>query len=68
MHRDEMVDFLIDEDIDFIMKEAANDVFELLASYLGSGFKGYGNFTDEELETEVKQREEIRKIKRRGVA
>jgi hypothetical protein len=29
---------------------------ELLRTYLEDGFKGYGNFTDEELVAEVKER------------
>lgn len=62
MHRDEMMELLIDQDIDFIMKEAANDDYELLASYLSAGFRGYENFTDAELAAECKQREDILSI------
>ena len=57
MNRDEMVDFLIDSDFKYIM-ECANGP-ELLDSYLGFGFKGYHNFTDDELRYEVAQREEM---------
>jgi hypothetical protein len=55
MDRDEMVDFLIDSDFHYIM-ECGNGP-ELLDSYLGFGFKGYHNFTLDELRYEVAQRE-----------
>ena len=48
MDREEMVDSLIDSDIDYIMADAAQDDYSLLAAYLDTGFKGYSNFTDEE--------------------
>ena len=57
MDREEMIDFLIDSDFRYIM-ECANGP-ELLDSYLGFGFKGYQNFTDDELRYEVAQREEM---------
>lgn len=57
MDREEMIDFLIDSDFTYIM-ECANGP-ELLDSYLGFGFKGYRNFTDDELRYEVAQREEM---------
>jgi hypothetical protein len=57
MDREEMIDYLIDSDFRYIM-ECANGP-ELLDSYLGFGFKGYQNFTDDELRYEVAQRKEI---------
>ena len=57
MDREEMIDYLIDSDFKYIM-ECANGP-ELLDSYLGFGFKGYRNFTDDELRAEVREREEM---------
>lgn len=58
MDREEMIDYLIDSDFKYIM-ECANGP-ELLDSYLGFGFKGYRNFTDDELRYEVREREEMK--------
>ena len=57
MDREEMIDYLIDSDFKYIM-ECANGP-ELLDSYLGFGFKGYRNFTGDELRYEVREREEM---------
>ena len=57
MDREEMVQLLVDSDIDYIMEDAAKDDYSLLAAYLDTGFKGYNNFTDEELKAEIKERE-----------
>ncbi len=57
MDREEMIDYLIDSDFRYIM-DCANGP-ELLDSYLGFGFKGYRNFTDDELRHEVAQRKEM---------
>jgi hypothetical protein len=57
MDRDEMIDYLINGDFQYIM-ECANGP-ELLDSYLGYGFKGYRNFTDAELTAEYAQRKEM---------
>lgn len=56
--RQELVDYLADSDYDYIMNEDGG--LELLDSYLRSGFKGYDSFTDAELITEYKQREEMK--------
>ena len=57
MDREEMIDFLIESDYNYIM-ECANGP-ELLDSYLGFGFKGYRNYTDAELVAEYSQRKEM---------
>jgi len=59
MTRDEAIKYLVQKDFDFITNELDNLGEELLYSYLEDGFKGYWNFTDEELEDEVKQRREL---------
>jgi hypothetical protein len=56
--REELVSYLADSDYDYIMNEDGG--LELLDSYLRQGFKGYDNFTDIELITEYKQREEMK--------
>jgi hypothetical protein len=53
--REEAIDYLSDNDFDYI-QEGSGGGLELLRSYLEDGFKGYGNFTDEELVAEIKQR------------
>lgn len=60
MTRDEMVDYLIDGDYNYIM-ECANGP-ELLDSYLKFGFKGYFNYTDAELEAEIKERKAMEEM------
>jgi hypothetical protein len=57
MTRDEMEEFLEDTDFDYIMW--CSNGPELLRDYLRMGFKGYMNFTDEELVAEVAQRKEM---------
>lgn len=59
MTRDEMIDYLTDSDFKYIME---GDGLELLNSYLEFGFKGYANFTDEELAAEVKERKAIEEM------
>ncbi len=58
MTRDEKIDFLVEEDYNYIM-ECANGP-ELLDSYLKFGFKGYFEFTDAELDAEIKEREAMK--------
>jgi hypothetical protein len=50
--------FLVDNDFDYIMQQDSG--LELLRDYLLIGFKGYVNFTDEELMAEIKERKEIK--------
>lgn len=57
MTREEMVDYLCQSDYNYILETEGG--LELLGSYLEFGFKGYANFTDEELRVEVLQRQEM---------
>jgi hypothetical protein len=57
MTRDEMVEYLSNSDYDYIMQTDGG--VELLRSYIEDGFKGYSNYTDEELKLEVEQRKEM---------
>jgi len=56
--RDNAIDTLINDDIDsiFTMKGEFNDE-SMIAEMLYSGFKGYQEYTDEELETELIERD-----------
>lgn len=56
--REEAIDYLTKSDFDYIMNNDAGGL-ELLWTYLEDGFKGYGNFSDEELVMEVEQRKEM---------
>lgn len=55
--RDTMIDMLIDDDLNtiFTMKGEENDE-SLIAQMLYSGFKGYENYTDEQLVKEMNER------------
>lgn len=53
--REEAIDYLTESDFQYII-EGDGCGLELLRTYLEDGFKGYGNFTDEELVAEVKER------------
>jgi hypothetical protein len=57
MTREEMEEFLVDNDFDYIMQ--TDNGLELLRDYLALGFKGYMNFTDAELISEIKERKEM---------
>ena len=57
--RNEAIKYLLQKDFDFITDKLDNSGQELLYSYLEDGFKNYWNFTDKELENEVKQRREL---------
>jgi hypothetical protein len=52
-----MVEYLSNSDFDYIMQTDGG--VELLRSYIEDGFKGYSNYTDEELKLEVEQRKEM---------
>ena len=60
--REEMIQMLIDNDIDTIMADASQNDMSLLASTLYSGFKGYENYTDEELIVEMRERELLENV------
>lgn len=53
--REEAIEQLVEDDFTYIMQEDAG--LELLDSYLRDGFKGYREFTDQELVAEIQQRE-----------
>ena len=57
MDRDEMIHFLSESDFRYITETDGG--LELLDSYIQFGFKGYENYTDEELSVEYAQRKEI---------
>lgn len=57
MTRDEMIEYLSDSDYEYIMQTDGG--IELLRSYIEDGFKGYSNYTDEELKVEFEQRKEM---------
>jgi hypothetical protein len=57
MTREEMIEYLSNSDYDYIMQTDGG--VELLRSYIEDGFKGYSNYTDEELKLEVEQRKEM---------
>ena len=56
--RDNAIDTLVADDIDTILtaKGEYNDEF-FLSEILLSGFRGYNSYTDEELETELVERD-----------
>jgi hypothetical protein len=56
--REEAIDYLSESDFQYIMSGDGCGL-ELLRTYLEDGFKGYGNFTDEELIAEVAQHKEM---------
>ena len=58
MNRDEMIEFLTNSDFEYIIQGDGGGL-ELLESYILFGFKGYMNFTDAELISEVKERKEM---------
>lgn len=53
--REEAIDYLTQSDFNYIMSTDDGGL-GLLRTYLEDGFKGYGNFEDEELIAEVKER------------
>jgi len=59
-NRDEAEQFLVDDDFDYIMQ--TDNGLELLRDYLLIGFKGYSNFTDAELVSEIKERKQMKEM------
>ena len=57
MTRQEKIDYLAQSDFDYIQHTEGG--LELLWTYLKRGFKGYDNFTDQELEVEYQQRRDL---------
>ena len=60
MDREAMIEYLVDSDFKYIMENSNGP--ELLDSYLGFGFKGYQNFTDDELRYEVNERQYMERV------
>jgi hypothetical protein len=60
MTRDEKEQFLVDDDFDYIMQ--TDNGLELLRDYLSQGFTGYMNFTDAELDAEIKERKQMKEM------
>jgi hypothetical protein len=56
--RDNAIETLVYDDIDsFFSQMNHNNDASVMAQMLYSGFKGYQNYTDEELETELRERD-----------
>jgi len=53
--REEMIDWLVDNDLHDWSNSASKD--EYFAHILTFGFKGYDNMTDEEIQSEYKERQ-----------
>ena len=55
MNREQMIEWLIDNDMDYINTAGG---MEWVRTILGSGFGGYENETDEELQAEILERDQ----------
>jgi hypothetical protein len=55
--RHEMIEMLVDNDIDTIMADANQNDLSVLAEMLYTGFKGYENYTEEQLVQEMNERD-----------
>jgi len=56
MTRDEMKDWLVDNDIDYLMNTSGG--LEWIRWRLAEGFPGYDSMTDAELKAEILERDE----------
>jgi hypothetical protein len=61
MGREEAIQYLCQKDFEYINSSDGAGL-ELLDSILADGFKGYGNYTDEELNSAVMERKEMEKM------
>ena len=61
MGREEVIQYLCQKDFEYINSSDGAGL-ELLDSILADGFKGYGNYTDEELNTAVAERKEMERM------
>jgi hypothetical protein len=52
-----MIEMLVDNDIDTIMADANQNDLSVLADMLYTGFKGYENYTEEQLVREMNERD-----------
>ena len=59
--RENAIEYLCEKDFAFI-NEGDGAGLELLDSILQDGFRGYGNYTDEELNSAVMERKEMEKM------
>ena len=59
--REMAIEYLCERDFDFI-NEGNGAGLELLDSILQDGFRGYSNYTDEELNNAVAERKEMEKM------
>ena len=53
--RKNLIDYLVEKDFEFIKNLGEDAGDELLYSYLKDGFKGYGYYTNEELQDEIEE-------------
>ena len=59
--REVAIEYLCERDFDFI-NEGDGAGLELLDSILKDGFKGYGNYTDRELNDAIAERKEMERM------
>ena len=59
--REAAVKWLVNKDFEFI-NESDGAGLEMLDSILENGFKGYGNYTDEELNEIIAERKEMERM------
>ena len=59
--REVAIEYLCERDFDFI-NEGNGAGLELLDSILKDGFKGYGNYTDRELNEAIAERKEMERM------
>ena len=59
--REVAIEWLVDKDFDY-MTYSDGGGLELLRSILDSGFKGYGNYTDRELNEAIAERKEMERM------
>lgn len=56
------IEYLCERDFDFIINENNGAGLELLDSILKDGFKGYGNYSDRELNEAIAERKEMERM------
>ena len=59
--REAAIEWLVDKDFDYITYSDGGGL-ELLRSILDRGFKGYGNYTDRELNDAIVERKEMERM------
>ena len=59
--REVAIQWLVDKDFDYITYSDGGGL-ELLRSILDSGFRGYGNYTDRELNEAIAERKEMERM------